>query len=163
MICRLTILLFLAFSITTIFGDALNSTKVIRRKGPNTRDNRPPYGYTIQNMPYSSFKQGNYVFYGMIFCLNGNSVGDDARVILYEVDDHTSMDYVTEDRVRNQRFRLIVTEDYDDWPTPSLELFIQFENCCGYWWSKRVAGYLKNGTYVSYTLRDETLFADIYV
>uniref|UniRef100_A0A914XSW2 Uncharacterized protein n=1 Tax=Panagrolaimus superbus TaxID=310955 RepID=A0A914XSW2_9BILA len=98
----------------------------------------------------------------MIFFLNANPVGDDAKVIIYEVDDHTAMDYVTEDRVRNQRFRLKVTDDFDDWPTPKLELFIEFENCCGYWFTKRVSGFLKNASSVSYTLRDENLIADIY-
>uniref|UniRef100_A0AC35GQG4 Transthyretin-like family protein n=1 Tax=Panagrolaimus sp. PS1159 TaxID=55785 RepID=A0AC35GQG4_9BILA len=113
-------------------------------------------------MEYSQFYQGNYVFRGLIICENRNKVGDDAKAILYELDDSTAMDYVTEDKVRNGRFRLIVKDDFNDWPTPRLELFIKFENCCGYYWTIRIGGFLKNSSLVSYTLHDDKMYASIY-
>uniref|UniRef100_A0AC35F397 Uncharacterized protein n=1 Tax=Panagrolaimus sp. PS1159 TaxID=55785 RepID=A0AC35F397_9BILA len=48
---------------------------------------------------YSSFSQGNYTFNGKIICLNNNSIGDEAKVTLYKVDNSTAMDFVGEAKI----------------------------------------------------------------
>uniref|UniRef100_A0A914PCX9 PLAT domain-containing protein n=1 Tax=Panagrolaimus davidi TaxID=227884 RepID=A0A914PCX9_9BILA len=109
---------------------------------------------------YSSFSQGNYTFNGKIVCLNNNSIGDEAKVTLYKVDNSTAMDFVDENKIGNDTFSLSIKDDLNVWTTTEMEFFIKFENCCGYW-AIRIGGFLKNSTLVTYTLHDENMFADI--
>uniref|UniRef100_A0AC34FRI4 Uncharacterized protein n=1 Tax=Panagrolaimus sp. ES5 TaxID=591445 RepID=A0AC34FRI4_9BILA len=92
-------------------------------------------------------------------------MGSSCKAILYELDELSNPDFISEARPHGftRKFTLKVKDDFDDWPTPTLELYIEFQDCCGYELSRKIGAYLKNGTFVSYTLRDDNMYADIYV
>uniref|UniRef100_A0AC34F9C5 Uncharacterized protein n=1 Tax=Panagrolaimus sp. ES5 TaxID=591445 RepID=A0AC34F9C5_9BILA len=126
---------------------------------------RPP-PKTPQDLIYSRYYQGNYVFEGKVKCFDFSPLGLDCKVVLMEYDDWSGDDYVTEYRFNNGqdlvdgRFKLSMKDDFNDWPTPRLELYLEFQFCCMFW--TKYGGFLKNGSHVTYTLREGNPYADIY-
>ena len=123
------------------------------------QDAEEPEETPVAPVKYSNFTAGfKYLFHGKILCDNGKAVGDDAKVKLIEVDDYSPDDIVDSTNVENDFFKVIVASTYNDLPSRSLELKLQFEKCCGYS-EKRISGILVNGTAGKYTLFDNNIYA----
>uniref|UniRef100_A0A914Q796 Uncharacterized protein n=1 Tax=Panagrolaimus davidi TaxID=227884 RepID=A0A914Q796_9BILA len=73
-------------------------------------------------------------------------------------------DYVTDTRIvqdnKVTNEGKFSKDDLNEWTTPTLELYSQIEFCCEFW--IKSGGFLKNGNSITYTLRDDREYADIY-
>uniref|UniRef100_A0AC35GTE4 Transthyretin-like family protein n=1 Tax=Panagrolaimus sp. PS1159 TaxID=55785 RepID=A0AC35GTE4_9BILA len=123
--------------------------------------------YYVKGFQYTSIERGDYKFYGLVKCANGNPIQNEATVRLMERDDVTSDDLMSFDKVQsNGKFFLTTIEADDDWPTPRWELYLQFLDVCEKG-EYKLSGFVKpdtsnTGYTTTYTITPNDVFAEVY-
>uniref|UniRef100_A0A914Q1X4 Uncharacterized protein n=1 Tax=Panagrolaimus davidi TaxID=227884 RepID=A0A914Q1X4_9BILA len=123
--------------------------------------------YYVRGFRYTSIERGDYMFYGLVKCANGNPIQNGAMVLLMERDDFTSDDVMSFDKVQpDGTFFLTTFAAESDWPTPRWELYLQFYDVCEKG-EYKLSGFVKPDTYntgytTTYTITPNDVYAEVY-